>query len=62
MVNIKIIDQKDKDGVVIGQYATFDRIIKTETITWNKEELQKEINRLQEKLNELNEVLAAFTI
>ena len=62
MVNITIEDQKDKDGVVIGQYATFNRITKRETTTWSKAETEREIAKLQEKLNELNEILAAFTI
>ena len=55
MVNVKIEDQKDKDGNVIGQYATFDKIVKTEVTTFNKTEVEMlDQGKVEEKIGVLN--------
>ena len=62
MVNVRIEDQKDKDGKVIGQYATFEKVTKRETTTLSKQEVERAIIKLEAELLEWKEVLSKFTI
>ena len=61
MAKIKIEDQKDKDGKVIGQYAHFERVVKTENVVLNKEEVQGRIAKAEAELAHYKEILAKFT-
>ena len=61
MAIIKIVDQKDKDGIVIDQYATFREYSHTNTVL-SKSKIEKKIAELREELDLFNEVLAKFTI
>ena len=68
MATIKIKDQKDKDGKVIDQYATFYEY-NPQQVELSKGEVQKRIDNatqqieaLQKQLQEWNDVLAEFTV
>ena len=56
-MDFTLIDQLDKDGKIIGQYANVTRVTKTETQTLNKDELIKQRDKLLETAYELDAII-----
>lgn len=60
MTDVTYTDQLNEAKEVIGEYAHFDKVIKTERVILNKEELILKRDKVEAELLDLNTIINGF--